>query len=78
MRALIVAAGKTLDEAESLAAAVGPKSVAQVQEQRGDLLAMEERWESASDWARRSLRIARSLQKPKARKGRRGKGKPKR
>ena len=31
-----------------------------------------------TDWARRSLRIARSLQKPKARKGRRGKGKPKR
>ena len=49
MRALIVAAGKTLDEAESLAATVGPKSIAQVQEQRGDLLAMEERWESARD-----------------------------
>jgi hypothetical protein len=47
MRALIVPAKKTLDDALSLARLVGPIALAQVQEQRGDLFAMEERWADA-------------------------------
>jgi hypothetical protein len=47
MRALLVPAKKTLEEALPLALAIGPTAVAQVQEQRGDLLAMEERWKEA-------------------------------
>lgn len=49
MRALIVQAKKTLDEAEALASELGEKAVAQVMEQRGDMLAMEERWAAARD-----------------------------
>ncbi len=47
MRALIVPAKKTLDDALALARLVGPIALAQVQEQRGDLFAMEERWADA-------------------------------
>jgi hypothetical protein len=47
MRALLVPAKKTLEEALPLAIAIGPLAIAQVQEQRGDLLAMEERWREA-------------------------------
>ena len=57
MRALLVASRKTLDEAAPIAASLGPRSVAQVEEQRGDLLAMEERWDAARacyDTARKS------------------------
>lgn len=47
MRALIIPARKTLAEALPLAEAIGPNAVAQVSEQQGDLLAMEERWAEA-------------------------------
>ncbi|MGC4045817.1 MAG: zinc ribbon domain-containing protein [Armatimonas sp.] len=49
MRALLVPAKNTLAEAQPLAEAIGPIAIAQVAEQQGDLLAMEERWAEAQE-----------------------------